>query len=615
MLIFDLETNGLLDTVTTIHCAVTYNTDTDVYTRYRPDDMNKLMADLKAAPVIGGHNIITFDIPVIKKLFGINLYDTCEIVDTLILSRLAYYNLYKLDEPTKLPKKMFGLHGLKAWGFRLGTNKGTYGEQEDAWDSFSEEMLEYCEQDVNLNNVLYNRLLSKAVPAEALRIEQEFAKIIQRQVEYGWFFDVKKAQGLHVILVAKKELLYNELLSTFKDIQIWVPLKPAPMYTKKQELSVRYKNQIAKGAHNDLEKGWGYYEPLTFNPGSRAHIRKWMEEVYGWISPKTTEKGTPIINEEVLKDVKFPEAVLLREYFLTQKILGMVAEGKNAWLKLVQDDSRIHGQINTLGAVTGRCTHNKPNVAQTPSSNSFMGKECRQLFTVPKGKKIVGCDASGLELRMLAHYMAIYDEGEYGDLILNGDIHVTNGMAAGLMNHGMVEGSPEWKKGRNNAKTFIYGFLYGAGVAKLGQIVNGSVKQGKRLKTSFLNKLPALEQLSDAVKDKATAGYLLGLNKRKYYIRSEHSALNVLLQGAGALIMKYYLVALEKELSSRWVAGKDYEYIGNIHDEIQIEVNEDIAEDVARVCEAAFPIVEKELNFRVKLEGEAKIGQTWEETH
>lgn len=602
MLIFDLETDGLLDTASKIHCAVTYDVSTKVYTEYRPDDIQQLLLDLKGAPSIGGHNIITFDIPVIKKLFGVDLWEHCEIVDTLILSRLAYYNLMALDEPTKLPGRMKGLHGLKAWGYRLGTNKGTYGEQEDAWDNFSEEMLEYCKQDVNLNQVLYSRLLGKNVPDEALKVEQQFSRIIQRQVEHGWYFDVKGAQDLHVALVDKKEKLYNKLVDTFKPLQDWVPMKPAPMYTKKGELSVRYKNQIAKGAHNDEQRGWGYYEELEFNPGSRTHIRRWMEEVYGWKSPKKTEKGTPIINEEVLKGVKFPEAELLREYFLAQKVLGMVAEGKNAWLKLVQKDGRIHGQVNTLGAVTGRCTHNKPNVAQTPSSKSFMGKECRRLFCAPKGKKIVGCDASGLELRMLAHYMALYDDGEYGEQVVNGDIHTLNQKAAGLPT-------------RDNAKTFIYGFLYGAGVAKLGQIVGGSVKKGSALKKKFLTSLPALESLIDAVKDKAANKYLLGLNKRKYYIRSDHSALNVLLQGAGALIMKYYLVHLDRMLQEKWVPGKDYEFVGNIHDEVQIEVNANIAKDIAKVCEAAFPIVEKELRFRVRLEGEAKIGDTWEDTH
>ena len=282
----------------------------------------------------------------------------------------------------------------------------------------------------------------------------------------------------------------------------------------------------------------------------------------------------------------------------------MVAEGANGWLKLVKDDSRIHGQLDTLGAVTGRCTHMRPNVAQVPSGRAFMGSECRQLFTTPSDKVIVGCDASGLELRMLAHYLAAYDGGEYGEQVVNGDIHTINQEAAGLPT-------------RANAKTFIYAFLYGAGSAKLGSVVGGGLKEGKALKQAFFTKLPALKKLSDAVQKAAEKGFLTGLSKRKYYIRSPHAALNVLLQGAGALIMKYYLIELDKalQLQADLTPGIDYEFIGNIHDEVQVEVSKAHAKKVAEICESSFSLVEQKLAFRVKLEGEANIGKTWDDTH
>jgi DNA polymerase I-like protein with 3'-5' exonuclease and polymerase domains len=364
-----------------------------------------------------------------------------------------------------------------------------------------------------------------------------------------------------------------------------------------------YTRQIQKGAHFNAQGAWGRYDEVRFNPGSRHHIRRWMEEVYGWKSPEKTEKGTPIINEKVLSNAEFPEAQLLRKYFLLTKVLGMVAEGANGWLRLVKEDGRIYGQVNSLGAVTGRCTHSKPNVAQTPSGRSFKGSECRGLWTVPKGFKLVGCDASGLELRMLAHYMARYDGGEYGDKVVNGDIHTVNQEAAGLPS-------------RDTAKTFIYGFLYGAGNAKIGEIVNGTAKDGKRLKDSFLKELPALAKLSMAVKQAAQRGYLVGLSGRKYAIKSEHSALNVLLQGAGALVMKYYNVLTNSLFQDKgWKYGIDYQQVGNIHDEIQWEVSADIADEFARIAEQGFALTEKTLDFRVKLEGEAKVGITWNDTH
>lgn len=603
MLIFDIETDGLLPKVSKVHCGVTYDTETGELERFGPDDISKLIIKLKDAKEIGGHNVIGYDIPVLEKLFGVNLYDGKHIEDTLILSRIAYYNLFVIDENSrKLPPKLKGSHGLKAWGYRLNFNKGTYGEQVDAWDKFSESMLDYCEQDVRLNVRLYEKLLSKQVPWEALSVEQDFARIISRQVSYGWLFDVAGAQKLHVELMQEKQDIEDELAEVFTPLYDFIPMNEVNRYTKTGAESKVYLSQIERGAYMDPEKGWGRKQEVWFNPGSRQHIIRWMKEVYNWESPKTTEKGTPVINEDVLKDVDFPEAQLLRKYFLIQKILGMLAEGANGWLRLVDKDHRIHGEVNTLGAVSGRCTHTKPNVAQTPSTRAFKGHECRSLWTVPKGKKIVGADASGLELRMLAHYMAAYDGGEYGEQVVNGDIHTINQEAAGLPT-------------RDNAKTFIYGFLYGAGHAKIGQIVNGSAAQGKKLKDSFLQKLPALKQLTDAVKKASKKGFLTGLSGRKYAIRSEHSALNVLLQGAGAMVMKYYLIELDEELRKKYTPGQQYEFIGNIHDEIQIECDEAIAEDVAKICEYAFGLVEQRLSFRCKLEGEAKIGNTWAETH
>lgn len=603
MLIFDLETNGFLENVTVVHCGVTYNTETEEYKRYRPDEISLLINDLREADTIAAHNGIGYDIPVIEKLYGIDLYKECKVVDTLILSRLAYYNLINLDASNQAwPKRFIGSHGLKAWGYRLGVSKGTYGEQESAWDVFNEDMLDYCEQDVKVTKVLLERLNTKKVPDEALAVEQDFAYIIGRQVRKGWYFDVKAAQALHIDLLKQKEVIEADLLRTFKPLRDWVALKKHPEFTKSGSQNKNHLKQLESGAHKDTKLGWGRWEELWFNPGSRKHIIRWMEEVYGWHSPKRTEKGTPIINEETLSGVAFPEGEMLRKYFLIQKILGMVAEGRNGWLRLVGDDNRVHGQVNTLGAVTGRCTHNKPNVAQTPSARAFMGEECRKLWTVPKGKKIVGCDASGLELRMLAHYMAKYDDGAYGKEVVEGDIHTINQEAAGLPT-------------RDDAKTFIYAFLYGAGDAKLGSIVGGKAKEGKKLKAAFFAKLPALKQLADGVKKASKKGFLVGLSRRKYMIKSEHSALNVLLQGAGALVMKYYLVELDKQLQKHFTPGKEYEFIGNIHDEVQMEVDEEHTNKVMDIAKEAFGAVEKQINFRVKLEGEAMLGDTWYDTH
>jgi DNA polymerase I-like protein with 3'-5' exonuclease and polymerase domains len=390
-------------------------------------------------------------------------------------------------------------------------------------------------------------------------------------------------------------------------------MKEVVQYNKDGGVSKVYQTQVNKGAIMDAKRGWGRYESLIFNPSSRDHIARWLQEVYGWKPEEYTEKGSIIINEKVLNKLEFDEGKLLASYFTVAKLVGQLAEGDNAWLKKVGKDGRMHGSIDTLGAVTRRCTHSKPNVAQVPSNRAYKGHESRSLFGVSKGKKLVGCDADGLELRTLSHYMALYDNGVYAAAVDQGkkedgtDIHTLNQRAAGLPT-------------RDDAKTFIYAFLYGAGDEKIGSIVGGDAKKGKALKRKFFKQVPAIKELIKQVKAKAEAqGYLLALDGAKYYIRSPHSALNTLLQGAGALVMKYYLIQLDKNLEKVYTNSKNkevqYEFVGNIHDEVQIECDEDIAEDVAKIAEKTFEDITAQLKFRIPLRGSANIGNNWAETH
>ncbi len=580
--IFDLETNGLLDEVHTIHCLVYYDLEQKQLHSFDYDGVVDGLIQLGEYDTLVGHNIIGYDIPVIRKLYpDVRLTDN--VVDTLILSKLAYYNMHSIDEQKDIPSNLKGRHSLESWGYRLNDNKGDFGKQEGAWDNYTPEMLEYCEQDVKLSVKLYRKLRKKDwLPAEALRIEQEFAKIMVEQTITGWEFDVEKAQRLHVELMQDKEVIEKELYETFKPKYIY---KGEKHYAR-----VPFNRLGVAHWHNSAVD----YTP--FNPASRQHIALWLGDLYGW-KPKMSEKGNPIVDSAVLSKLKYPEAHLLVKFFDINKLIGMVAEGNNAWLKLVGNDDRIHGQLDTVGAVTGRCTHRKPNVAQTPSGRAFKGKECRELFIAKKGYSIVGVDASGLELRMLAHYMAKWDKGAYGKQVLEGDIHTVNQNAAGLDT-------------RDQAKTFIYAFLYGAGDGKIGSIVGGKAKEGKALKAKFFETLPALEKLITSVTKSAAKGYINGLTGRRLYIRSPHAALNTLLQSAGAYVMKYYTVALYNNL-------KEYDatMVGNIHDEVQLEVLDSQVDEVKKIAEASFAEVTALLGFRIKLEGEAQNGQTWYDTH
>jgi DNA polymerase I-like protein with 3'-5' exonuclease and polymerase domains len=329
----------------------------------------------------------------------------------------------------------------------------------------------------------------------------------------------------------------------------------------------------------------------VFNVGSRQQIARRLSTL-GVVFDKVTEKGNPIVDEAVLDTIDLPEARSVSEYLMLQKRYAQV----HSWLEHVQDDGRVHGRVISNGAVTGRMTHQSPNMAQVPASHSPYGHECRSCWTVPEGKKLVGFDASGLELRMLAHYM---DDKEFTNVLLTEDVHTRNQMAAGL-------------ETRPQAKTFIYAFLYGAGDAKIGTIVGGSAKDGAELKRRFLSNTPALESLRERVTRASGRGYLTGLDGRRLRVRSEHAALNTLLQAAGAIVMKKALVILD-DYAQQWKL--DYKLIGNIHDEVQSEVAADQAEKYGWLAVECLKAAGLEYNLRCPLDGEYKVGATWAETH
>ena len=612
--IFDIEANGLYYEVNRIHCIsihVEGSKTTEVYTskhiKGSDGTLQQALDILSAADVIIGHNIINYDIPSLEKLYPDWEYKDC--LDTLIMSRLGFPNMLMADANRKsLPPRLKGGHSLKAWGYRLRKLKGEFPQEQ--WEVLTPEMVEYCRQDAVVTTALLAKVEGVGLTEEAICLEHEFAKIIDRQEKYGVWFDIDKAQRLHVELLEEVDIAEKKLLEVFTPLKTWTP-KPYPKIAVKQngEKSQVLLNQLALGCHFNEANEWGYYRDVVFNPSSRQNIARWLKEVYNWTATDYTENGTPIINEKVLSKLDFKEGKILAHYFNVTKLLGQLAEGKNAWMKMVKADSRIHGSVNTLGAVSRRCTHSNPNMAQVPSSRAYKGHEARSLFSVPKGKVLIGCDADGLELRTLSHFMAVFDGGAYAKAVDSGkkedstDIHSVNQRSAGLAS-------------RDLGKTFIYAFLYGAGDGKIGEIVKGTADDGKKLKDRFFKATPAIKLLIDQVAKvyKATKT-LKALDKTPYHIRSSHSALNTLLQGAGALVMKYYLIFLDRNLQKKYKAGVQYEFVLNVHDEVQMECDADIAEDVASIAESSFADVTQHLKFRIPLRGSADIGQSWADTH
>lgn len=617
--VFDLETNGLLDTLRKkIHCLVLLDLSTDELLRFSDSPLAGLppvsegVRLLEEAELIVGHNILCFDLPFLLEVFP-GFSPRGEVRDTLILSRLIWPEIKDMiDFPLYRKKKVeagkwMGQHRLEAWGIRFGFPKGDYAEEMkarglDPWAAWNPEMQTYCDQDVRLTAKLWRKIEEKQVSPLAIQIEHDFQRVIFLQEQAGVPFDVDAAHKLHVKLSGRRLELARQLGEVFP-----------PWYRKGKPFTPKSDNQR-----------YGYRAgcPMTkvvlteFNPGSREHIADRLKKLRGWEPTEFTEKGQPSVSDDVLEALAkkgWTECSLLAELLMLDKRLGALAEGNKAWLKY-ETRGRIHGRVNTLKAVTGRCGHHSPNLAQVPKADPKVpyGHECRALFYAPEGWYQLGCDASGLELRMLGHYMAAFDGGAYAKIVLEGDIHTVNQKAAGLPT-------------RNDAKTFIYAFLYGAGPIKLGSIVAplASIEEQKRigvkLMRSFLRKTPALAKLREEVGEVVRQrGHLIGIDGRKLHIRKSHAALNTLFQNAGAVAVKlatniYYDALVNKE-GLKW--GTDFIQVLHVHDEFQEQFRDYVdPERVGKIAVASIQEAGRILKFRVPLDGEFKVGRNWAETH
>jgi DNA polymerase I len=503
----------LLDIETTldhskIWCVVTKDLDTNEVKVWK--EAKDLSEYIKAASLIVAHNGIAFDFHLLKKLWKCQI-TLKRVRDTLVLSRL-------------LNPSLDGGHSLSNLGNLLGIQKSEFTDF-DLKTQTIEEMVQYCIQDVEVLHRIYNyleaELKRQEFSTQAQELEHEVQAIIAIQERNGFRFNEHSAMQLLAELKTRLESIIVEMQRIFP-----------PKIT-----SGRTHKTTGRPLSDIVE---------DFNPGSRKQIAERLIEK-GWKPEKFTEKGSVIVDETTLEGLDFPEAKAIAEYLMLQKRIAQI----ESWMEHTQPDGRVHGKVITNGAVTGRMTHHSPNMAQVPNSGAIYGPECRNLWTVEKGCKLVGIDASGLELRMLAHYM---NDNAYTNEVISGDIHTANQKAAGL-------------ETRNQAKTFIYAFLYGAGAAKIGKIVGGSSKEGQKLINNFLRNTPKLERLRERVSEAFTKrGVLLGLDGRKLLVRSEHSALNTLLQGAGAIAMKQALLILYKDLTNRKIPFK---LVANVHDEWQ----------------------------------------------
>jgi DNA polymerase I len=632
-LVFDLETDGLLREVTKVWTLTIYDSETQQYRRYDKEDVAEGIQCLHNSHVIG-HNICAYDLLVLEKLYP--HIKPSQVEDTIVMARLAFPDLLDKDfrmnskrlPEDRMPEALIGRHSLKAYGYRLWILKGVYGEEEGAWDAWTQELSDYCEQDVRVTVALYERLKKENLSERALKLEHAVAPILSRQEYHGVCFDIKGAEALVPALRQRQEDLRMELQAVFHP---WYRPKPVNKHKEYWQLYPDLRKIITPSLFipkkDDRNRGYVKGCPLSkielieFNPGSRDHITNRLKKLYEWEPEEFTATGLPKVDDDIISALPYPETKPLGEYLMIVKRLGQISDGEQAWLKVVKEDGRIHGGVNPNGAGTGRMTHFKPNVTQVPKVGNPYGVECRGLFYAPAGYSLVGCDAAALELRVLSHFMAPWDGGAYGRASIDGrkedgtDVHTLNMKAIG---------APD----RDTGKTWFYAYLYGAGNPKLGKtILKGAAgdygKVGAKSRAKFKKNLPALKKLQDKIDEKVKSqGFINGIDGRKVPIRSAHSALNFLCQGGGAVLMKQALVIADANLQAlglkcAWNSPSDYDYefVINAHDEWQVETKQGLEEMVGKVLADAIRKAGEHFNWRIPLAGEYASGRTWADTH
>lgn len=603
--VFDIETNGIED-CDTVWCISqsTLGSDNVLSGSMRQHTLDEHLAILYEADTIVGHNIINFDLPVLKRLKGWTPKPETKVIDTLAISRL-------LNPDRRKPhgfKGKDGAHSLACWGYRIKRAKPVHED----WSVFSDEMLHRNREDVEINKTVLELLRMEMGDhdwTEAIDLEHKVSRIITQQEKNGVYFDLPRAKSLITEL--------NELIANIdSDINPRLPIKYAASGVEVRE---PFKNN---GQYKKMVLDWypeldgnsvGFVSgPFTRIVGNKLDINSiaQVKEYFlknGWIpteynySKKTGQPTSPKLTEDSYGSITGGMGPQIKERLTLAHRRGQI----QGWITRLRPDGRLSASANTCGTPTGRFRHR--NVVNVPKAVDYVpyGKEMRSLFTVPKGYKLVGCDADQIELRLLAHFM---NDPEYIQAILDGDIHSYNQAIAGF-------------ETRDQAKTFIYAFLYGAGDEKLGRIIGGDAADGARLKKAFLDGLPKLKALIKRVKTASNKGWLQGLDGRKMWLRrgeggevQKHKALNLYIQGADGVFMKKTMVILD-ELMLAHTPKLDAMKVLDMHDEFQFEVAEKDVDAAVELMEKALVLAGESFNLRIPTTGTAKVGMNWSETH
>lgn len=596
--VFDLEANGLYEATKT-WCIAAKDIDTGSKYFFGPRSISSGVDFLSNCLVLIGHNIIDFDIPHLARLHSFDPSDI-DLVDTLVLSRL-------LHPDRQLPQGYLGRggpHSLEAWGYRVGRWK----PEHDDWQQYSPEMKVRCEEDVEINVLTYFKLMEEMSShdwGESVEIEHRMQEIMSRQARNGFYFDLDKAKECIKDLENKINEIDDELSLIMPGSYKATGMPVLRPYTKLGLPTKRAEKYLQEA----LQSLVGPFSAVTYHPmnlGSDKQVKDYLLSV-GWkpiswnYSKDTGQRSSPKLefSEEGDDGITGDVGQLIKDRKLWSHRLSQI----KGWVGNVREDGTLPGRANTLGTPTGRMRHSI--IVNVPKAVSYVpyGIEMRSLFTARPGRVLVGRDASQIELRMLAHYMN--DEG-YINAILSGDIHSYNQELAGLPT-------------RDDAKTFIYAFNYGAGDAKLGSIVEGDAADGRRLRLQFLKACPAIDKLIRSVRRSSSRGYLVGLDGRLIFIRRDDQgiprsnvAFNALLQGGASVIMKKAEILLDQ-----WVReeGIDAIKVIDMHDESQWDVHPEHVDRFKELAELSVVKSGEHFKLNIPLAAEAKVGNNWAETH
>ena len=699
IIVCDIEANGLLDTCTKMWCAVTQDItsgETKVFSDYSnsfvdggTDDFIKY---LKTCDKVIGHNWINYDKEAIRIITGYE-YEG-DIIDTLLLSKLLHFTRF-------IPKGSGNStrHSLATWGVRTGVAK----PEQEQWEVWEESMLNRCKKDVEINRETYYRLVKEMQDQpdtkQAVRIEHEVAHISAQQTRNGWLVDKEKLRAnieyLDVEIERLRMLLEPQIPNvcvpkdpacTWEEanIKMGKPFNKVP-YTKFDHLQrpikptrVPHMPKILKNGYYDrytalwfgIPQEAAMGERMIAGPFSRIDFKevklsqhKLIKEyllTLGWKPTQWTFKrdrlkkilrddrnqpikNSPKITEDSYETIpgEFGEnfgrwATLIHR----RNTLANPKDNTKGWLNIMDSRGRVSCEPDTLGAATGRMTHK--GLVNVPGTRSIFGKEMRQCFIAPEGKVLIGADAAGAQLRLLAgamgddNYLNIVTEGveedEQGNFV-GSDVHTQNGIAAGLIRKADVDwlrsnnsDHPDYPSkhdafvgARGRSKNFIYGLLFGAGDAKMGILVGGGAKEGKKLKDQFLAGFPKLRQLLERLeqefednKDIYKEGFIKGLDGRRVYVDSKHKLLNYLLQGAEAVYMKYVMVLADRLLRKNNV---DTKLLVFMHDELNYEVSPKNLDKAKKILSHAFAKVGETLPVGCEMASDPKVGKNWYEIH